>query len=99
MYHFDSYGFDANVEQNYTDTPNITQFAHNCAISNITLKSSTFQYQVMSPDVNTCGRHVSVRYLYRVLDDKEYSQLMLRQRDNPDFIVTCMTKLFCDGTH
>lgn len=51
-----------------------------------------FKYQHPSENIDTCGRHVVVRLLFRMMDNEEYHTLMMGQLGRtPDERVTLMT--------
>lgn len=57
------------------------------------IEYNNYRLQKYKHDINTCGRHVCCRLLYRLYDiDEYYKMLKSIKRYNPDDIVTIITE-------
>jgi hypothetical protein len=95
--HFDSYGMKPDDELkfipeyfrevNYEKIPHLTYLLYNSGYNVI---YNEFKLQKKKKGVNTCGRWVSVRLIYRVIPQKVFAKFFL-EYTNPDKIVVDLT--------
>jgi hypothetical protein len=50
-----------------------------------------YRFQRLEDNINTCGKHSAIRCRFRYLKIDEYAKLMLKQSQDPYFIVTMLT--------
>lgn len=98
--HFDSYGIVPDdelefIKESYRnisnqDIPYLSQLLYN---SKYNIEYNEFPLQEKRKNINTCGRHVVVRLLYRDHDIYEYVNMLTNSTNNPDIFVTYFTNL------
>lgn len=97
---FDSYGLSPDQEVQFIPdfqsldnrgekVPHLTKLLKE---SGYEVKHNTHQYQSDRKDINTCGRHVSVRLKFRDLTPNQYHTLMAIKET--DFYVSALTLLY-----
>ena len=96
---YDPYGFQLDEELKFSDY-NLRkhqgqQVGHLTALidkSNYKLIQNKTRFQKMESDINTCGRHVCVRFRMREYNNKYYESLF--EGVDPDFYVSALTILY-----
>jgi hypothetical protein len=96
---FDPYNFQMDEELKFSDynlsvhngvkTPHLTTLIKK---SNYKLNQNKTRFQKMANDINTCGRHVCVRFRMRSYSNKEYDSLF--KGVDADFYVSALTILY-----
>ena len=96
---FDPYAFKMDSELAFSDynlrkhggeqVPHLTALIEK---SNYKLNQNTTQFQKKRNDINTCGRHVCVRFRMREYSNAEYNNLF--KSVDSDFYVSCLTILY-----
>ena len=96
---FDPYSYNMDEELKFSDynvrkhqgqqVPHLTALIEN---SNYNLIQNKTKYQKMANDINTCGRHVCVRFRLRDYSNAEYESLF--KGVDADFYVSALTILF-----
>lgn len=98
---FDPYGMYIDEELKFIDphmrsvlgedVPHLTHLIEN---SSYHIIENTYRFQEVKSDVNTCGRHVSVRLRFRDLHLNEYIKLFKNSKLNPDEWVSALTLFY-----
>jgi hypothetical protein len=96
---FDPYAYQMDEELKFSDynlrvhngveTPHLTALIEK---SNYKLNQNKVKYQKFANDINTCGRHVCVRFRMRSYSNKEYESLF--KGVDADFYVSSLTILY-----
>jgi len=96
---FDPYAFQMDEELKFSDynlqLHNGEQVGHLTALiekSNYKLNQNKTRFQKMANTINTCGRHVCVRFRMREYSNKEYRSLF--KSVDADYVVSSMTLLY-----
>lgn len=93
---FDPYGFSWDTELKYSQDP-ITQYnlvgvlMNKAKSEGYNVIHNPYKFQKLEDNINTCGKHSAIRCRFRYLKINEYSKLMLKQSQDPDFIVSILT--------
>jgi len=100
LYFFDPYGYAMDseikwskylIKQGFLQQPALSYLVK---YSNYKLQQNKIRYQVLQDGVNTCGRHLCVRFNYRHLNERDYKTFLLgNQHYNPDFWVSILTRI------
>ena len=94
--HFDPYGLSWIQERAYTTNPLVKQHL----LGNLYTKAqqqgwsvdyNKYRLQKMANGVSTCGRWSTVRIRMQYLSSLEFAKLFLKQKESPDWLVTCLT--------
>ncbi len=101
LLHFDSYGLDVQAELKYSTSRHVQRNTLGYLYNKLRgygykVIFNTYRFQQMVNNVNTCGRHISLRLRFHYLNNNEYAKLMLNQSNSPDYIVTIITLLKLD---
>lgn len=104
LHFFDSYGFRCDTELKYADynlrEHNGRQVPHLSGLIDefmerypeVHLYQNTYKYQVMSKDVNTCGRYASYRIKMRHLSDNDFQAMLTKNKHyNSDWWISLLT--------
>lgn len=95
--HFDSYGLKPDDELkfipeyfrevNYEEIPHLTYLLYNSGYNVI---YNEFKLQKKKKGINTCGRWVATRLIYRMIPQKVFAKFFL-EYNNPDEIIVQLT--------
>lgn len=99
LYFFDPYGLRIDSEIEFSDfqtrrhqNKKVAHLSHLISQGGYTVISNDYRYQQFKKDVNTCGRHVGLRILYKHLTPAEYKIFLTKTHYyNPDFWATIST--------
>ena len=100
---YDPYGWSIDSELKYSkynlrihNGQEVPHLSHLIEQSNYKVVSNPNQYQSNSKDINTCGRHVAVRVVFRKMSRNQYKHFILNSFEgmNPDQTVSMLTLLF-----
>ena len=102
LYFFDPYGLRIDSEIEFSDFQirrhegqKVAHLSHLIRQSGYTVISNEYRYQRFKKDVNTCGRHVGLRILYKHLTPSEYKIFLTKTHYyNADFFATICTTPF-----
>jgi hypothetical protein len=94
--HFDPYGFSWNVELSYSHDPitqqNILgQLYESAQQRGYKVIYNPYRFQRLENNINTCGKHSSIRCRFRYLNIEQYKKLMIGQSQDPDYLVSILT--------
>lgn len=95
LYFFDPYGLKMDTEIKYAhynirlgSIPHLTYLVN---LGGYTVVNNTTQMQEFKHQVNTCGRHVVQRILWKNLSNENYVNMFLNQKLKPDQYVSLLT--------
>jgi hypothetical protein len=98
LYFFDPYGLKPDSELQYASynlrIHNNVQTPHLTALiskSNYTIDYNKVRLQKFFKDVNTCGRWVAIRILWREMSDDHFNHLFLNQKEPSDYYASALT--------
>ena len=102
LYFFDPYGLRIDSEIQFSDFQirrhqgqKVAHLSHLIRQSGYSVISNDYKYQSNKHDINTCGRHVGLRILYKHLTPAEYMIFLTKTHYyNPDFWATVLTTPF-----
>lgn len=97
---FDSYGLKLDEELKYASfnlrnyngkpTPHLSTII---ASNGYNVISDNKQLQSKKEDTSTCGRWVSIRYIYKHLNNDQFNNLFNNNKNSPDDVITYLTLL------
>jgi len=94
--HWDSYGLSWTQEMGYTNN----QYVKENLLGNLYQQAQAqgwrvvwnqYRFQEMANGISTCGRWACMRARLDYLDNDEFAKLFLKQKEKPDWLITCMT--------
>ena len=94
--HFDSYGFSPDTELQYSSDPEtrdnlLMRFYNQARNEGYNFIHNQYRFQKLKDNVNTCGKHASIRCRFRYLNIDDYAKLMLGQKESADYLVSILT--------
>ena len=102
LYFFDPYAIKIDREIDFSDFQirrhegqKVAHLSHLIRQGGYIVTSNDYRYQQFKKEVNTCGRHVGLRILYKHLTPAEYKIFLTKNHYyNPDFWVSILTTPF-----
>jgi len=102
LVYFNPYGkkvdFEISLPDSFVKRNYLTELI-NKSLHKYKLDINTYKFQLLEKDMNTCGRHVAVRYFFRNYSNREYKEILdatIKRNNykNADELVTCLTILY-----